>query len=154
MFVVMIGSMRRVARCGGVAFALCLTVLGIVVLIHLALYVAAHAHAAHHHAPGVQTVTSVGDSNTETPSAVAAVSHEHAPCPRLPADHDHRLCGAATGAQITDVRPLPQTGPAVGDPMITEVSATLPPPPAQRSSRPVCPPPGAVLLVLKSVSRI
>ncbi|WP_433381518.1 hypothetical protein [Streptosporangium sp. CA-115845] len=143
--------MRRVAQRGGIAFTLCLTVLGIVVLIHLALYVAAHAHAAHHHAPGAQTAISAGGSNTEPP---AAVPSEHEPCPRLPIDHDHRLCGAAAGAQITDVRPSLQTGPAAGDPMSTEVPATPSPPPTQRSSRPADPPPGAVLLVLKSVSRV
>lgn len=147
----MIVSMRRVAQRGGIAFTLCLAVLGIVVLIHLALYAAAHAHAAHHHAPGAQTAISAGGSNTDPP---AAVPSEHAPCPRLPVDHDHRLCGAAAGAQITDVRPLLQTGPTLADPMSTEVPAAPSPPPARRSSRPACPPPGAVLLVLKSVSRV
>ncbi|WP_436764118.1 hypothetical protein [Streptosporangium sp. V21-05] len=147
----MIVSIRRVARRGGIAFTLCLTVLGIVVLIHLALYAAAHAHAAHHHASGARTAISSGGPNTEPP---AALPSEHAPCPSLPVDHDHRLCGAAAGAQITDMRPLLQTGPAVADPMSTEVPATPSPPPAQRSSRPACPPPGAALLVLKSVSRV
>ncbi|MER5646402.1 hypothetical protein [Streptosporangium sp. NPDC002524] len=147
----MIVSIRRVARRGGIAFTLCLTVLGIVVLIHLALYAAAHAHAAHHHAPGAQTAISAGGSNTGPP---AAVPSEHAPCPRLPVDHDHRLCGAAAGAQITDMRPLLQTGPAVADTMSTEVPAPPSSPPTRRSSRPACPPPGAALLVLKSVSRV
>jgi hypothetical protein len=147
----MIVSMRRVARRGGIAFTLCVAVLGIVVLIHLAMYAAAHAHAAHHHVPGAQTAISAGGANTEPP---AAVPSEHEPCPRLPVDHDHRLCGAAAGAQITDMRPLLQSDPAAADPMSTEVPATPSPPSTRRASRPACPPPGAVLLARKSVSRV
>lgn len=72
----MIVSVRRVAERGGVAFALCLAVLGVVVLIHLALYAAAHAHAAHHHAPGAQTAISTGGPGAGPPSALPG---EHAP---------------------------------------------------------------------------
>ncbi|MFC7640646.1 hypothetical protein ACFQX6_06245 [Streptosporangium lutulentum] len=76
------------------------------------------------------------------------------PCPQLPAGDDHDLCGAAAGSSIAGVRaPLP-SGHAIGDPITVETTATASPAPARRFSQPACLPPGADLLLLKSVSRI
>ncbi|MEV4749826.1 hypothetical protein ACFQVD_29450 [Streptosporangium amethystogenes subsp. fukuiense] len=147
----MIASMRRVARHGGVAFALGLVVLGAAVLMHLTLCVVAPVHRGHHRAPG--PTVEVGATGLLTLIG-AGTPAEHLPCPVPPVDEDHHLCGAAAGAQITGTRVLVPSGPVLGDPAVVEDAATPSPPPARRRAQPVRPPPGAALLLLKSVSRI
>lgn len=155
----MIVSMRRVAQHGGVAFALGLAVLGAVMLMHLALCVVVPAHQGHLHAPG-HLPPATPDTGVIAAAGLltvigAEVPADHVPCPAPPpADEDHHLCGAAAGAQITGARAPVPTGPVIGDPVAAEDVSAPSPPPARHRARPVRPPPGAALLLLKSVSRI
>ncbi|MEU8205340.1 hypothetical protein [Streptosporangium sp. NPDC049046] len=156
----MIVSMRRVAQRGGVTLALGLAALGAVILMHLALCVVAPAHRGHFHAPGhwspaAATTTITATAAGPVTAIDAEVPTDHVPCPAPPpAEEDHHLCGAAAGAQITGTRAPVPTGPVIGDPVAVDEAPAPPPSPAWRRARPVRPPPGAVLLLLKSVSRI
>lgn len=155
MFVAMIVSMRRVARRGGVAFALGLAVLGAVVLMHLTLCVLAPGPWSP--ATASADVGTAGDAGAVTGRLTTigvGTQAELPPCPAPPVNEDHRLCGAAAGAQITGARTLVSAGPITGDPVMTEEAPASPPPPARRRAEPVRPPPGVALLLLKSVSRI
>jgi hypothetical protein len=151
----MIVSMRRLAQRGGVLFAICLAVLGIVVLLHLGLCVITAAAAAPQQERGPNRPAATCGTNAELHAVIAtAASQSDTPCPRLPAGDDHRLCGAAAGSPIVNARVLLPSGHAIGDSTAAETAATASSAPARRSSRPVCLPPGAELLLLKSVSRI
>jgi len=154
----MIVSMRRVAQRGGVTLALGLAVLGAVMLMHLALCVVVPAHRGHLHAPGHRPPVAA-NAGTNAAGRLTAIDAEapadHAPCPAPPpTEEDHHLCGAAAGAQITGARPPVPEGPVIGDPVAVDESPAPSPSPAWPRARPVRPPPGAVLLLLKSVSRI
>ncbi|MEU3168994.1 hypothetical protein [Streptosporangium sp. NPDC006930] len=149
--------MRRVAQRGGVTLALGLAVLGAVILMHLALCVVTPAHRGHFHAPGHRSpaaATAVTAAGHLT-AIGAEVPADHVPCPAPPpTEEDHHLCGAAAGAQITGTRAPVPTGPVIGGPVAVDEAPAPSPSPAWRRARPVRPPPGAVLLLLKSVSRI
>ncbi|MDP9868196.1 MULTISPECIES: hypothetical protein [Streptosporangium] len=149
----MIVPKRPVVQHGGTVLALCLAVLGSVVVLHLALHVLAHGHAVHHSAPDAQQ-SATGIAIERPTVADAAAPHDHMPSPCAPTGHDHSLCGAAAGAPITDARPLLPSGPAIGHLVIQPESTASPPVPLWRREQPVRPPSGAALLILKSVSRI
>ncbi|MER5324482.1 hypothetical protein [Streptosporangium roseum] len=150
----MIVSMRRVAQRGGILSAACLAVLGIVVLLHLGLCIT-HDHSAHHHEPGTAQSAAECDRGAAPHAAIDAVAFPcGSPCPQIPAGDDHSLCGAAAGSPIIDVRVLLPGGHAIGDSTTAETTTAASPTPAWRSSRPAHLPPGAVLLLFKSVSRI
>ncbi|MER5423388.1 hypothetical protein [Streptosporangium roseum] len=150
----MIVSMRRVAQRGGILSAACLAVLGIVVLLHLGLCVT-HDHSAHRHEPGTEQSAAECDRGAAPHAAIDAVAFPcGSPCPQTPAGDDHSLCGAAAGSPIIDVRVLLPGGHAIGDSTTVETTTAASPTPARRSSRPAHLPPGAVLLLFKSVSRI
>jgi hypothetical protein len=150
----MIVSMRRLAQRGGVLSAICLAVLGIVVLLHLGLCVLAAAPPAFQQERGTdQSAATFGTDAGLRAAVVTTASRADAPCPQLPAGDDHRLCGAAAGSPIVNARALLPSGHAIGDSTAAE-TATTASASARRSSRPVRLPPGADLLLLKSVSRI
>lgn len=150
----MIVSMRRVAQHGGILSAVCLAVLGIVVLLHLGLHLT-HDHSAHRHEPGTEQSAAACDRSAELHAGIDAVAFPcGSPCPQLPAGDDHSLCGAAAGSPIINVRVLLPGGHAIGDSTTVATTTTASPTSARRSSQPAHLPPGAALLLLKSVSRI
>ncbi|WP_156056243.1 hypothetical protein [Streptosporangium roseum] len=150
----MIVSMRRVAQRGGILSAACLAVLGIVVLLHLGLCIT-HDHSAHHHEPGTGQSAAECDRSAELHVAIDAVAFPcGSPCPQIPAGDDHSLCGAAAGSPIVNVRDLLPGEHAIGDSTTVEATAAASRRPTWRSSQPAHLPPGAALLLLKSVSRI
>ena len=151
----MIVSMRRLTQRGGVLSAVCLAVLGIVVLLHLGSCVLTAAHPAPLPEHGTEQPAAACGTDAELHAVVVTAAFRGgAPCPQLPAGDDHSLCGAAAGSPIVNVRVLLPSGHAIGDLIAGETAATASPAPARRSSRPACLPPGAELLLLKSVSRI
>jgi hypothetical protein len=150
--VVVIVPKRAVVQREGIAFALCLAVLGTVVVLHLALHMFTPAHAEHHHASGAQQPAT--EIATERLTADAAAVHDHQPCPHAPSKHDHSRCGAAVGTPMSHARPLLPAGPAIGQMVIRLESATSPPALVRHRLQQIGPPSGADLLVLNSVARI
>lgn len=151
----MILSMRQLVQRGGILSAVCLAVLGIVVLLHLGLCVAAPPHAAHHHEFGAEQPTAACGMSAAHHAPIGTTAFQGGmPCPQLPSGDDHTLCGATSGSPITDVRVLIPGERIACDSVTVEATAAASLASAQRSSQPVRPLPGAALLLLKSVSRI
>ncbi|GLW06478.1 hypothetical protein Misp01_16080 [Microtetraspora sp. NBRC 13810] len=145
----MTDAMRGTRR-GDVLLALCLAVLGIVVLLHVALSVVAPAHAAHaghlpHAGQGIAVETAAGHGGL-------GAYGEHGPCPQRPGHDDHTLCGAAAGVTLTGERTLLAAGPTCCEWTGAQTGAVSPAP-VRRSSQPARLPRGTAVLLLKSVSR-